>query len=201
VELIGRPGAAQRLQPARLPLGVPAADVLPGDAKGAGDLGLGAASGKQRASLHADSFKRLAVTQAAGVAAVGGRSHAAMLPGRPDRMSSERAKLFRACCLGVDQLGGKDGQVALDTHHPDPAAGRLLPADPSAGCSNTRVIGAMRNRPASSSSSAVGGDQVVAEGGDHLGTGECGRLCGQPLWAGEPVEDPSDHRRISGRLG
>jgi hypothetical protein len=49
-----------------------------------GDLGSGAAGGKQRAGLHADAFEGLAVTQTAGVAAVGGWSHAAMLP-RPPR--------------------------------------------------------------------------------------------------------------------
>jgi hypothetical protein len=61
----GRPGGAaagQRLQPARLPAGVPAADVLAGDTEGAGDLGLRAAGGKQRPGLHADVFERLAVT-------------------------------------------------------------------------------------------------------------------------------------------
>ena len=39
----GGAGAAQRLQPARLPLGVPAADVLAGRTELAGDLGLGVA--------------------------------------------------------------------------------------------------------------------------------------------------------------
>jgi hypothetical protein len=46
----GRPdeaGAAQCLQPARRPAGVPAAGVLPGDTQGVSDLGLGAAGGKQ----------------------------------------------------------------------------------------------------------------------------------------------------------
>src|SRR6266567_779169 len=78
-----RPGGAaacQRLGPARLPPGVPAADVLAGHAQLAGDLGLGAAGGKQRAGLHPDVFERLAVTQTAGVASVGGWSHLAMLP-------------------------------------------------------------------------------------------------------------------------
>jgi hypothetical protein len=37
----GRTGAAQRHLPARAPAGVPAADVLAGDAQFAGDLGLG----------------------------------------------------------------------------------------------------------------------------------------------------------------
>jgi hypothetical protein len=57
----GGAGAAQRLQPARAPLGVPAAGVLPGDTQFAGDLGLGAASGEQLAGLHADVFEGLAV--------------------------------------------------------------------------------------------------------------------------------------------
>jgi hypothetical protein len=57
---------AQRLQPACLPLGVPAADVLPGHPQVAGDFGLGVAGGKPRPGLHADVFERLAVTQAAG---------------------------------------------------------------------------------------------------------------------------------------
>jgi hypothetical protein len=51
------------------PAGVPAADVLAGDAELAGDLGLGAASGNQRAGLHADVFERPAVAQTTGVAA------------------------------------------------------------------------------------------------------------------------------------
>src|SRR5215211_106462 len=79
----GGAGAAQRLLPALAPPGVPAADVLPGHAELADDLGLGVAGGKQRAGLHADAFERLAVAQTAGVAAVGGWSHAAMLPGQP----------------------------------------------------------------------------------------------------------------------
>jgi hypothetical protein len=58
----GGAGAAQRLQPALAPLGVPAADVLAGHAELAGDLGLGVAGGKQHAGLHADAFERLAVT-------------------------------------------------------------------------------------------------------------------------------------------
>jgi len=50
-----------------LPAGVPAADVLAGDAELAADLGLGAASGKQRAGLHADVFERLAVALTAAL--------------------------------------------------------------------------------------------------------------------------------------
>jgi hypothetical protein len=92
--LSGRAGATERLQPALAPLGVPAADILPGHAEGAGDLGLGVADGKQRPGLQADGFERLAVTQTTGVAAIGGWSHTAMLPGQPPIMSSEGANLF-----------------------------------------------------------------------------------------------------------
>src|SRR6266508_587462 len=77
----GRAGAAQRLLSTLAPAGVPAADVLSGYPQLAGDLGLGVAGGKQGAGLHADAFERLAVAQTAGVAAVGGWSHPAMLPG------------------------------------------------------------------------------------------------------------------------
>ena len=91
----GRAGAAQPIQPARLPPGVPAADDLPGHLQLVGDLGLGVAGGKQRAGLHADVFEGLAVARTAGVAAVGGWSHAAMLPGQPPIMSSELANLFK----------------------------------------------------------------------------------------------------------
>jgi predicted enzyme related to lactoylglutathione lyase len=79
----GGTAACQRLQPTLSPAGVPAADVLAGHAELAGDLGLGATDGKQLTGLHTDSFERLAVAQAAGVAAVGGWSHTAMLPGQP----------------------------------------------------------------------------------------------------------------------
>src|SRR6266508_2496544 len=79
----GRAGAAQRLQPALAPMGVPAADVLAGHAELVGGLGLGVAGGKQLAGLHADAFERLAVARTAGVAAVGGWSHTAILPGHP----------------------------------------------------------------------------------------------------------------------
>jgi hypothetical protein len=66
---------------------VPAAGVLPGDTELAGDLGLGAAGGEQLAGLETDAFERLAVAQTTGVAAVGGWSHAAMLPGQsPDHV-------------------------------------------------------------------------------------------------------------------
>jgi hypothetical protein len=83
----GRPGGAaacQRVQPALPPLGVSAAGVLPGDIQLAGNLGLGAASGKTAPGLHADVFERLAVVLAAGLAAVGGWSHAC---GVPERLS------------------------------------------------------------------------------------------------------------------
>jgi hypothetical protein len=60
----GGAGVAQRLGSARLPTGVPAADVLAGPPEFTGDLGLGVAGGKQRPGLHADAFERLAVTQA-----------------------------------------------------------------------------------------------------------------------------------------
>src|SRR6266571_556175 len=90
----GGAGAAQRLGPARVPADVPAADVLPGDAEGAGDLGLGAAGGEQRTGLHADVFERLAVAQAAGVAAVGGWSHTTILPATArSRHRNERTSL------------------------------------------------------------------------------------------------------------
>jgi hypothetical protein len=49
----------------------------------AGDLGLGVAGGNQLAGLHADAFEGLAVARTAGVAAVGGWSHPAILPGPP----------------------------------------------------------------------------------------------------------------------
>jgi hypothetical protein len=67
---------------------------LPGDTELAGHLGLGAAGGKQRTGLHADAFERLAVTQTPGVAAIGGWSHAAMLPVQAPVLSPEPAKLF-----------------------------------------------------------------------------------------------------------
>jgi hypothetical protein len=42
---------------------------LPGHTQFVGDLGLGPASGNQRAGLHADMFERLAIAQTTGVAA------------------------------------------------------------------------------------------------------------------------------------
>src|SRR5215207_2958736 len=92
----GRATACQRLQPTRLPAGVPAADVLAGDPELAGDLGLGVAGGKQRTGLQTDTFEGLAVAQTAGVAAVGGRSHAAMLPGQPDHVTGTSEPLLTA---------------------------------------------------------------------------------------------------------
>src|SRR5215218_10419473 len=94
--LPGRAGAAQRVQAAGAPARVPATDVLAGHAELAGDLGLGAAGSEQRAGLHADLFEGLAVARTAGVAAVGGWSHPAMLPGEAPIMSPERANLFRS---------------------------------------------------------------------------------------------------------
>jgi hypothetical protein len=116
----GGAGATQRLLPARLPPAVPAADVLPGDAELVGDLGLGVAGGEQRAGLHADGFEGLAVTQAAGVAAVGGWSHAAMLPGQTPIMSSEGANLFLT--RGVLLCGRAKHQESLG--HPTPGGRR-----------------------------------------------------------------------------
>jgi len=104
----GGTGAAQGVQSAGLPTGVPAADVLAGHTELAGDLGLGAAGGKQRPGMHADVFEGLAVAQAAGVAAVGGWSHAAMLPRearschRNERTPVSRPELHKGQCLGLD---------------------------------------------------------------------------------------------------
>src|SRR6266545_4300758 len=79
----GRAGAAQRILPALAVPGMPAAGVLPGRHPAPGQPRRG--SGRRRtARLPAtDSFERLAVAQTAGVAAVGGWSHAATLPGQP----------------------------------------------------------------------------------------------------------------------
>jgi hypothetical protein len=96
----GGAGAAQRLLPARLPFGVPAADVLPGDTELVGDLGLGVAGGKQRPGLHTDAFERLAVAWTAGVAAVGGWSHTRHAARKAPIMSSELANFFK-CSLGA----------------------------------------------------------------------------------------------------
>ncbi len=70
--------AGQQPERGESPWGVPASDVLPGHTELAGDLGLGAADGKQLAGLHADVFERLTVTQTTGVAAVGGWSLASV---------------------------------------------------------------------------------------------------------------------------
>src|SRR5215207_642184 len=97
----GGAGATQRVQAAGTPAGVPAADVLAGDAEVAGDLDLGVAGGKQRSGLRADVFEGLAVTQSTGVAAVGSWSHPAMLPGQGGQPSSKRA--------GVEDSHGERG--------------------------------------------------------------------------------------------
>ena len=52
------------------------------------------AGGKQRAGPHADAFEGLAVTQAAGLAAVGSWYHTTQVPGKARIMSSEEASLF-----------------------------------------------------------------------------------------------------------
>jgi hypothetical protein len=83
--------SGERVQADGAPAGVPAAEVLAGAAEVAGDLGLGVAGGKQRPGLHADAFEGLAVTQSRGVAAVGGWSHPAMLPGQARQRSPKRA--------------------------------------------------------------------------------------------------------------
>ncbi len=79
---------------ARSSRSIAAADILPRHPELASDLGLGVAGGKQRPGLHADAFERLAVAQTTGVAAVGGRSHTAMLPAKPPILSSEGANLL-----------------------------------------------------------------------------------------------------------
>jgi hypothetical protein len=63
-----------------------------------GDLGLGAASGKQRPGLHADVFEGLAVAQTAGVAAICGWSHPAMLPGQPRPCHRNRRTSLTVVC-------------------------------------------------------------------------------------------------------
>src|SRR5215217_9259721 len=130
--LPGRAGAAQRVQAAGAPARVPATDVLAGHAELAGDLGLGAAGSEQRAGLHADLFEGLAVARTAGVAAVGGWSHPAMLPGEAPIMSPERANLFSTpAALVVGVVGsvrggrGPGGGVASVTR---PAPGWAGPA-------------------------------------------------------------------------
>src|SRR6266511_422284 len=92
------------------------ADVLAGNAKRADDIGLGVAGGKQRTGLHADAFERLAVAQAAGVAAVGGWSHTAMLPGQPRSVSSEGANLFNISIEGgpLGLVDDADKSVQVD---------------------------------------------------------------------------------------
>src|SRR6266511_4304019 len=96
----GRAGAAERVLPALAPTGVPAADDLPGHTQLVGDLGLGVAGGKQLPGLHADAFERLAVAQTTGVAAVGGWSHPAMLPGQPRSCHRKGRASFKATVRG-----------------------------------------------------------------------------------------------------
>ena len=70
---------------------------MPDDTELVDDLGLGTAGGEQLTGLHPNALKGLAVTQTAGVAAIDGWSHAAMLPGQ--RRSSRHRKgpkLFHA---------------------------------------------------------------------------------------------------------
>jgi hypothetical protein len=97
---------------------------LAGDAQLVGDLGSGVAGGKQGTGLHADAFERLAVTQTAGVAAVGGWSHAAMLPGQPPIKSSELTNLFKSRPLQRHIAG----MVQAVADHRD-SSGCLAPAD------------------------------------------------------------------------
>ena len=111
------------------PLGVPAADVLAGHPDGAGDLGLGVASGKQRPGVHADAFEGLAVAQTASVAAVGGWSHTAMLPAQHLTMSPEEANLFRRCRAEQGRRGWWPPCTFLgraDRRPGDPATGPWL---------------------------------------------------------------------------
>src|SRR6266540_4051446 len=144
-----RPGgtaACQRVGPAGAPQGVPAAGVLAGDTKLVGDLGLGAAGGKQRAGLHADVFERLAVTQAPGVAAVGGRSHAAH-PARTDPTTSpELANLFNGSLLAT--VAGRGAAAAR--HGRCQAATAAGPA----GARSTTPATSARARPTGSASRA-----------------------------------------------
>src|SRR6266571_6282130 len=105
----GGPTACQRVGPARSPPGVPAAGVLPGDAERAGDLGLGAAGGKQRTGLHADVFERLAVAQAPGVAAVSGWSHIAILPAKARSCHRNERSSFNGSLLIT--VGGRGTAV------------------------------------------------------------------------------------------
>jgi hypothetical protein len=80
-------------------LGVPAANVLPGDTELAGNLGLGVAGGEQLTGLHADAFERLTVAQTPGVAAVGGWSHATHAASVRQLMSPERANVLNGSLL------------------------------------------------------------------------------------------------------
>jgi hypothetical protein len=84
---------------------MPAADVLSRDTELVGDLGLVAVGGEQFAGLQLDTFEGLAVTQTAGVAAVGGWSHAGILPGQPCHVIG-RANLCRPGGLDTETVGG-----------------------------------------------------------------------------------------------
>src|SRR5437762_1640698 len=90
--VLGRPAGDR---PLVTPQRVPAADVLAGHPELSGDLGLGVAGGKQRPGLHADALERLAVAQAAGVAAVSGWSHTRHPARTAQILSSEGASLFK----------------------------------------------------------------------------------------------------------
>jgi Type I restriction modification DNA specificity domain len=110
----GRAAACKRLRSTFAPQGVPAADVLPGDAQLAGDLGLGVAGGKQRPGLHADAFEGLAVAQTPSVAAVGGWSHTAMLPAQPRSCHpKERTSLMQQRGIAA-VLGALDDKMTVN---------------------------------------------------------------------------------------
>jgi hypothetical protein len=117
---------------------VPAADVLPRDTELVGDLGLRAAGGEQLAGLETDTFRGLAVTQTAGVAAVGGWSHAA---GTTPVMSSEGANLFLAASLKPRQLSSAlpskaattEGRIWTERFTPSLCQLRIGPTSTKAG--------------------------------------------------------------------
>src|SRR5215216_1230049 len=146
--LPGRAGAAQRVQAAGAPARVPATDVLAGHAELAGDLGLGAAGSEQRAGLHADLFEGLAVARTAGVAAVGGWSHPAMLPGEAPIMSPERANLFNGSLLAT--VIGRGGAAARH------GLRQAATAAGAAGAPSTTPATSVQARPRGSTSRAPG---------------------------------------------
>src|SRR4029453_223441 len=95
----GAPGgadAAQCLLPAGPPAGVPAADVLPGDAELVSALDLGAAGGKQCAGLQTDAFERLAVTKPW---CCGGRPVGRGAAAAADAPAAASLRLSGGCCL------------------------------------------------------------------------------------------------------